>query len=281
MLMLVSLIWGAMVSGAGAALLPAGNHVLSVRVANDTVVHVPEASVGRQGKVPVVLALHGLGENYPGNFQKEIQLDQVADREGFVTVYPLGSKSWSVPLFGHTWNGGNCCFTEADDEDFLRHVITSLPKWVNVDPNRIYALGFSSGGVMAHRLACNSPDLVAAVVSVDGPIEVKKACTHAKPVAHFHGRLDPVFPYSGAIFNGATQTIEAWVKTDGCDKSKKIEKEVTSTVKSTLYNSCANGTEVQLVQIEFGGHAWPPKAMNPNEYMWSWLSRWNRTSTHT
>jgi len=32
-------------------------------------------------------------------------MDAIAEREGFIVAYPLGSPSVSTGLFGHTWNG--------------------------------------------------------------------------------------------------------------------------------------------------------------------------------
>jgi poly(3-hydroxybutyrate) depolymerase len=40
----------------------------------------------------ILLALHGLGDNYPDNFQRATSFDQLSDEtKDFVVVYPLGS----------------------------------------------------------------------------------------------------------------------------------------------------------------------------------------------
>ena len=40
----------------------------------------------------ILLALHGLGDNYPDNFQRATAFDKLSDETNdFVVVYPLGS----------------------------------------------------------------------------------------------------------------------------------------------------------------------------------------------
>jgi len=258
-----------------AVALPAGDHTFSTRATNDTIIHVPPGYDGRS--IPVVLALHGMGPNYPDLFQSEISMDAVADNHNFAVVYPLGSaavKPLGVSLFGHTWNGGKCCFSGKDDLSFLLDVVNKTSQLIAVDPKRVYAFGFSAGGVMSHRLGCEASQIFAAVASVDGPIEVNKPCHPAfpTPVLHFHGTLDPVFPYNGAIYNGATQTIDLWKKVNQCTggpTESKID------WRDTEYNyNCT--TAVRLVSIAGGSHTMPPKAMHPEEYIWQFLSTFVR-----
>src|SRR5262245_5357418 len=62
-------------------------------VARTAVLHQPAATVGRQAAL--VIALHGLGGSGE-NFRRFAGLDPVADREGFVAVYPDAiSNAWS------------------------------------------------------------------------------------------------------------------------------------------------------------------------------------------
>ena len=61
-----------------------------MRTTNDTVIHVPD---GLKADFSITFVLHGLGENYPTNFQRAIEWDKLSDETGeFVSVYPLGSK---------------------------------------------------------------------------------------------------------------------------------------------------------------------------------------------
>lgn len=261
--------------------LAPGDHTISVRATNDTIIHVPAGYDGAE--LPVVIALHGLGENYPANFQSEIKLDTAADKHGFATVYPLGSVStFGTGITGHTWNGGKCCFSKANDTSFLLQVVERTRMLLRADPTRIYAVGFSAGGVMAHTLACEASSTFAAIVSVDGPIEVSSTCspTRPVPVLHFHGTLDPIFPYSGAIYNGATQTFSIWRAIDKC-QAPPVKHRIAALVQAKTSPGC-NSSTVELVSVEGGLHAWPPARMAPEEYMWSFLSNWsmNQSTPH-
>ena len=52
------------------------------------IVHVPENVVEEPHRV---VALHGMGPNYPDLFQHEVNFDKVADENGsFIVFYPLG-----------------------------------------------------------------------------------------------------------------------------------------------------------------------------------------------
>lgn len=257
------------------ASLPPGDHLVSIRVANDTIIHVPPALPDTP--TPLVLALHGLGENDPANFQREISMDDVADKEGFITVYPLGSPSVSTTMFGHTWNGGKCCFSDKDDFSFLLSVVKQTSQLVSVDASRVYVFGFSAGGVMSHRLGCEAASVFAAFASVDGPIEVSSPCAPSRPVPvlHFHGLLDEVFPYHGdVLFNGATQTFQAWKQTDACGDNQ-TNSTLDPRATTSEYTQCSGDARVELVSIKGGLHAWPPKEVNAEQYIWDFLSKFH------
>lgn len=67
-------------------------------------VHVPAGSDGTT-PLPVVLALHGAFST-ARKFKRESGLSRLADREGFLVVYPQGIGLGD--LFRH-WNSGHCC----------------------------------------------------------------------------------------------------------------------------------------------------------------------------
>ncbi len=57
-----------------------------------------------------------------------------------------------------------------DDSGFLRQLIINLTAQYDVNPKQVFVAGFSSGGQMAHRVAVEISDLVAAVVIGSGTI---------------------------------------------------------------------------------------------------------------
>ena len=105
--------------------LPAGDHAITLRD-RAYILHVP-AKLGP--RPPLVLNFHGGGGNATQH-QKYSQMDAVADREGFLVVYPEGSG----PLEGRlqTWNAGGCCGMAVrdniDDVAFVRRLLDDLAK---------------------------------------------------------------------------------------------------------------------------------------------------------
>ena len=79
-----------------------------------------------------MLAFHGGGTNAEG-MVRFCGLNEKADKEGFIVVYPNGT-GWMNML---TWNGGNCCGyamkNKVDDVGFTRSLLDDLAKVANVD----------------------------------------------------------------------------------------------------------------------------------------------------
>ena len=79
-------------------------------------------------------------------------------------------------ICGHTWNGGQCCFSFEDDENFLVDVLVRAKEAiaeagiVNATSAPTFLFGFSAGSVMTHRMACTHSDLFKAAVTVSGTL---------------------------------------------------------------------------------------------------------------
>jgi len=98
-----------------------------------------------------------------------------------------------------------------------------------IDRRRVYATGLSNGGMMAHRLAAATSDLIAAVAPVAGGIVLPTInSTRAIPVMHIHsvddpralyiGGLGPPFPLTKSqVFHpNIDDVIAKWVRHNGC-----------------------------------------------------------------
>src|SRR5262249_13324839 len=106
----------------------------------------PAAAAGRP--LPVVLGFHG-GGGRAESFRTMSRLSEVADRHGFLVVYPDGTGRWANVL---TFNAGRCCGYAAeqqvDDVGFVRRLLDELPRLYPVDPRRVYATGMSNGAML-------------------------------------------------------------------------------------------------------------------------------------
>ena len=117
---------------------------------------------------PLLIALHGYTAESP-YAESYFALGKVADEKGILTVYPSGTKDTNGYLF---WNATPACCnfdsSAVDDEAYLNSIIDSVSKDYSVDPARVFIVGHSNGGFMAHRMAWNQSDRIAAIVSLAG-----------------------------------------------------------------------------------------------------------------
>ena len=74
-------------------------------------------------------------------------------------VYPnsVGTHWNAVPQSEQPPDGSNR--RGVDDVGFLRALVASLGQRYPLDPERIFVAGFSNGGRMTLRLACEAPDV--------------------------------------------------------------------------------------------------------------------------
>ena len=219
---------------------------------------------------PVVFVLHG-GSGHPGAVEYQSGMNQVADKEGFIVVYPAGSH----PVFKDrllNWNDGRTAKNkeknEVDDVGFINAVLDDLPNHFTLDRKRIYATGISNGGLMSFRLASELSQRVAAVAPIAAPRtpdEYYASPTRPIAVMYFHGVQDTYAPYKGgspersaftASFLSAEEIIQAWVEHNGCPSTYTI-REKEGGASRVEYSPCKEGTEVVFWKLEDGGHTWP------------------------
>jgi polyhydroxybutyrate depolymerase len=127
------------------------------------------------------------------------------------------------------WNATeSCCDFDlrgVDDAAYLAWVIADVRAHYAIDPSGSSCSGTSNGGFMAHRLACDQAQVVAAIVSIAGG--APRTCAPKEPVAvlEIHGDADEVVPYDGGPVLGFThvtpvaparETMDAWATRNGC-----------------------------------------------------------------
>ncbi len=245
-------------------------------------------------RVPLVVFLHGGGGNATsaqgttcadGDPAGPTCLQVVGLREGFITVYASGTSRALTPGL-RTWNAGGgsaayscvsgyACQSGADDVGYLRELVAELLARYPVDPARVYVMGFSNGAAMAHRVACEMADEVAAVVTVSGENQFATgaSCSPARPISviEVHGTADRCWTYETSTTACADQdsrpkvgvaaSVAGWVARDGCagDPTQATLPDTaddgTSTTESVW--RCAAGTEVRLLTVSGGGHVFP------------------------
>lgn len=263
----------------------------------DVIVRLPKKA---RLDAPLVLGFHGGGahkETLPATTCQDGDdggsgcLYAAADHRGVVLALPDGQASEGDR---RAWNDGKratgmrcnpSCAAEVDDVAYVRAVLDLLTAVAPHDPRRVYALGLSNGGGMAHRLACELDDRLVAIAAIAGTnrFAAVSACEPKRPVAilQIHGLEDPIWPYRGgqssvsggaypsvgAAITGANATLPdlpndlGWVLRNGCGdvNERKIPDRVSDGTTSIeqSWSGCRDGTEVRLVTIRGGGHTWP------------------------
>ncbi len=240
---------------------PSGDYDRTLRVGGALrhyVVHLPPATEGR--RLPVVLLLHGSGGT-GRQVAAATGFAAEADLRGFVAVYPDGQ--------GGDWNDGRTA-DGPDDVAFVRALLDTLARSIRIQPRRVYAAGISSGGIFAHRLACELPGRLAAIAVVAGgmPPAVAARCGAVPPVAliAFNGTEDQLIPYAGGDLLSAGESPALWAGVDHCTPDPRTVPLAdraggdSTTVRRTTWPRCDPGTDVVLYTISGGGHSWPGSA---------------------
>jgi polyhydroxybutyrate depolymerase len=269
-----------------AATLRPGNHTIALRHAGRNrayIVHVPPVMAGAR---PVLVAYHGGGGEAAG-FQEYAGLDAVADREGFIVVYPFGSGVLPRRLL--TWNAGECCgyaMTQGiDDVAFTVALLDDLSRRTTIDRRRVYATGHSNGAMMSYRLAAERSDIVAAIAPVAGAHDVAAfAPTHVVAVLHMHSIDDPRALYGGGMgppFPGTNvrsshqpvmEGLERWLRFNRCSREPRTVESrsgarntVNASQTATLlaWEGCASGGDVRHWKLTGSGHGWPGTTQSP------------------
>jgi len=243
--------------------------------------HVPPGYTGT-APVPVVFDFHGLGGS---GMQPRSSSGwaAVADREGFIMVYPNGSSN--------AWNVGRCCPPAADqgidDVAFVRAILARLESEACVDAKRVYASGCSNGGGMSYKLACEAADVLAGVAPVDFDCVVGEnnvpscgGCNPARPITEvqFRATGDALVSYNGGPapipqgmdFPGAEQNFSDWGEINACTGTPVA---LAGSSVCQTFPACANGVETTLCTRQGGSHCGNYVALDIANVAWQQFQR--------
>ena len=226
--------------------------------------HLPKG-YNKLHKYPLVVNFHGLG-SAAYKHEQYCQLDKIADKEGFITVYPQSShQGWNAGVGFRSYTNG------PDDIAYFNKLLDTLEATYSIDKTRIYVTGVSLGGTFVYRIACEMSNRIAAVASVSGLMSDSTLiyCNPVRnvPVLHLHGTKDHIMRYTGMkqAF-GAEEVVKLWALKDQCGNDPdtiQIPNRVKSDHTTAIlikYTHCASGSEVWFYKITNGGHTWPGAA---------------------
>jgi polyhydroxybutyrate depolymerase len=215
-------------------------------------------SYNNTSKMPVVFNLHGylLHNDQQMNYS---QMNLVADTAGFLVVYPE-----AIPP---VWNAGFSGAADVDDIGFIGALIDTLALHYSIDLQRIYSCGFSAGGFMSYRLACELNDRIAAIADVAGTMLTYFAyqCTSNDPTPALiiHGTDDSIIKYNGdPDWDSIPNVVNYWTNLNGCNEADTVslpDLDVSDgcTVDKMTYKDSSNTVRVVFYKVINGGHTWP------------------------
>ncbi|MCS0496756.1 poly(3-hydroxybutyrate) depolymerase-like protein [Ancylobacter sp. MQZ15Z-1] len=225
------------------------------------ILHVP--SNAPPGPKPLVIALHGAWQP-AGVMQRYLDLDKIADREGFVVAYPKGLNL--------LWNDGRATVAgimpiiyPRDDGRFVLDVLHTLEKEGLADPSHAYLMGFSNGGFLTAYVACRYANSFAAFATMmmTVPVGYAESCKPARPVPilMMNGTYDPIVPMfgrptPGARLMSATDSANLFARLDSC--APPVETRAPH-ARILRWEQCTPGSAVALYEIA-GGHQPPSQS---------------------
>jgi polyhydroxybutyrate depolymerase len=247
-------------------------------------------------KLPLLISMHGW------SWTPELHVGALGWAESFVkandviVAFPEG--------VGSSWNAGSCCPPasgpqQIDDVQFIAKLIDDVAASYRLDRARVYASGLSNGAAMAYRVACERPDLIAAVGSVAGTVRVPCAPGRPVPIIEIHGEGDLLSPYYGGLdmfgnpLPSIAETMGVWANNNSCLPGADKKTTFAGTdVTCEQFRACKDDAIVELCTVHGadgiggggGGHNWPGAAIdlyqtNPALYFW-WGYQTNEIAAH-
>ena len=242
------------------------------------IIYIPSNYDGSES-VPLMFNFHG-GNGLASDFMNYTNdMRPIADTAGFIAVYPQaatdptdGSYSWlhKAP-------------TSHNDIFFIEAIIDALSSEFSIDNDRVYACGYSEGGIFSYELACRLNNKIAAISSVSGSMLFDAFrdsyynlgfCSPVHPTAILliPGTADssPHSTYNGfqPYYMSVEEITTYWSNYNTTDINPTItqlpntDSSDGSTVEHRVWENGGNCTRVEELKVIGGGHDWPGTSGN-------------------
>lgn len=205
---------------------------------------------------PLIIALHGRFSSAQA-MHAQTGLAAVAEAHGAIIAYPESTEFWN--------DGGHRLLNRpgdpADDIGFIAAAIDVVRANFDIDPSRIYLVGYDGGGSLAYTLLCRGGQYAGAAI-VGGLMwdYQRDQCTDARPTPLLivHGRRDEYAPSNGGDIRGievrrlgVNDTLSVWRRINGCDRP-----DATGRDDSVIYRDCSSGAALSYVGVAGGNRDW-------------------------
>ena len=198
--------------------------------------------------LPVLIHFHGADRNGLHVLDNH-QVNRGPRELGVLLVGADGRKIGRGKVTGRDWNW------RADDPEDVRFtdaIVEDLAARLPIDRNRIYLSGYSNGGGLVYRIACERGPKYAAYLPIAGrPLEMPPEECHAGPARIFavHGATDAVFSFPKAWRGG--DVLPSWRRLSNCAAAPD-QTESFYVYTCRHWSSCEPGGGATLCQHRFG-----------------------------
>ncbi|MDQ7808829.1 PHB depolymerase family esterase [Amycolatopsis sp. A133] len=250
-------------------------------------VYVPDT---RPANPAIVVAMHGCGGSGPG-FYSGSEFASLADRYGFLVIYPSAQQQAGFGKCFDTWSDAAKRRGGGSDPVSIASMVTYAEQRYGGDPNRVFATGSSSGGMMTNEMLALYPDVFkagAAFMGVpfgcfanaadfppwsskctggsmnrtpqqwgDAVRQAYPGYTGARPrVQLWHGTADTLVPYSLL-----QEEIEQWTNVFGLSQTPTSSDTPQAGWNRRRYADSAGTVRVEAYSIQGAGHSLPAAGM--------------------
>ncbi|MEM7038631.1 MAG: PHB depolymerase family esterase, partial [Bacteroidota bacterium] len=245
--------------------------------------HMPSSYTGTTA-LPLVLNFHGFGGT-ASDHMEAADMRSLANSDNFILVYPQGAF-----LDGDThWNSGLDTpdnKSDVDDLGFIEALLDELAANYNIDPERIYACGYSNGSFFSYALACYLSDRIASIGSVAGAMmeETHDNCapTHPTAMINVHGTSDGVVQYNGGTgMKSVPESVDYWTNFNNCNATPVTDQfdDNGTVIEQFEYQDGDSSVAVVHYKVNGGGHVWDDswnfQGANTSRLIWEFLSQFN------
>jgi len=209
--------------------------------------HVKEPD-GWDGVTPLPVLLHFHGWARTGKLPvNHGRISGATRRRGVLLLAPTGlGKTWQFRREG------------SPDVDFANAVLADAATRYPIDPDQIYISGYSYGGLMAWRYACESGDSVRAVLSVSAALFSRGDCPAAPDAFRVvYGLKDNVLRFPFGPEGEDTWPVVFWRDHYGCGEPDPVEPYNVTDRRTFTRHSWSCGENKVVLDIHPGGHLIP------------------------
>lgn len=220
------------------------------------------APKGEADTRPAMIFLHGFGGTGKGVIRNTGLLDLILKR-GYAVIAPQGLP-WREGSKGGAWNS-MARESRRNDVAFLKAIADEAAVRHGIDRDNILLAGFSGGGMMTWRVACDAPDAFSAYAPIAGLLwrPLPDHCAGPVKMHHTHGWSDPVVPIEGrSVASGRFKQGDLFIglalirDANGCIKDDPDEYTGDGHYLTRTWTTCDQAAALTMA-LHPGGHRIP------------------------